>query len=485
MNAIKMSSTLQKGFEYLLHQQSVPGLWIGTISPLPYATAVCVIVLNRLNREDLLEKGIQWLRRKREEEMDDFNRTATDLALAEIENASREPLSEFKDLEIHSMYPFLHFLVSDPLAEPLDLKQYKGILGTVPLAYALKESVHAGPERVKAVLAYLKTLQDESGGFFEDIPGTACIALSLEQVKGQFCADELLEKSIDFIKSTQHSDGGWPPFPDLRTYDTALALDVLVEIKSIGKVESRLFQEGAKQLLALQHSSGGWPWSVSGEVDLDDTSLAVDILIRLGEEPSQYEKSIQLLLKSQKISGGWSAFGPQTAEVDTTCHVATALYRMFGVNDAVTKGMEWVVSQQTREGYWEAKWYESHIIGTSTAIATLRLAEDTYREAIDRGVSFLIGRQNQDGGWGMRVSTPEETASALIALSSYTEMLDEHHTSINMGIQWLERSQKPSGLWKPSIIGRFITGSPYLYGDSVYVQSRCLRALTEVALQAG
>ena len=482
MNAIELSSTLKKGLEYLLQQQSAPGLWIGTISPLPYATAVCSIVLHRLNMEDPLEKGIHWLRRAREEEMDNFNRVATHLALDEIENSSHEPPSGFKDLETHSMYPLLHFLVSDPQPELLDLKQYKCILGTVPLAYALRESVKAGSEKVKTALGYAKTIQDESGGFFEDIPGTACIALSLKRLKEQgFCVDELLKNSLGFIRSTQHKEGGWPPFPDLRTYDTALALDALVEAQSTGKIDSRLFQEGAKQLLALQHSSGGWPWSVFGKVDLDDTSLAVDILVRLGEELSHYEKSVELLLESQKISGGWSAFGPQAAEVDTTCHVATALYRMFGVNAPFTKSMDWIVSQQDKEGFWGAKWYESLIIGTSTAVATLGVAGDIYHEAVDRGVSFLISQQNEDGGWGTPASTPEETANALAALSGYKEKSHEHYKSIAMGVQWLQQSQEPSGAWNPSIIGRFITGSPFLYGDSVYVQSRCVRALTDVS----
>jgi hypothetical protein len=66
--------------------------------------------------------------------------------------------------------------------------------------------------------------------------------------------------SLDLIRRTQTSDGGWGPYPDSppETFDTALVLLALQEMREATGVKAML-QRGRAFLLAEQETDGGWP----------------------------------------------------------------------------------------------------------------------------------------------------------------------------------------------------------------------------------
>jgi Prenyltransferase and squalene oxidase repeat len=68
------------------------------------------------------------------------------------------------------------------------------------------------------------------------------------------------EASLEFLRRTQTSDGGWGPYPDSppEAFDTALALLALAELRAEPGVP-QMIQRGRAFLTATQLPDGSWP----------------------------------------------------------------------------------------------------------------------------------------------------------------------------------------------------------------------------------
>jgi len=66
--------------------------------------------------------------------------------------------------------------------------------------------------------------------------------------------------SLDLLRRTQTSDGGWGPYPDSppETFDTALVLLGLGKLREEAGVKG-MIQRGRTFLLSQQEADGGWP----------------------------------------------------------------------------------------------------------------------------------------------------------------------------------------------------------------------------------
>ena len=92
----------------------------------------------------------------------------------------------------------------------------------------------------------------------DNVPNAA--ALLLFQARSHADSPVARQRSLDFLRRAQTSDGGWGPYADSppEAFDTALALLALAEFRSeTGVVE--IIQRGRKFLGVTQQPDGSWP----------------------------------------------------------------------------------------------------------------------------------------------------------------------------------------------------------------------------------
>jgi squalene-hopene/tetraprenyl-beta-curcumene cyclase len=130
------------------------------------------------------------------------------------------------------------------------------------------------------------------------------------------------------------------------------------------------------------------------------------------------------------------------------------------------RALAYLLGEQERDGAWFGRWGVNYVYGTSGALAAL--AQTPGGAAIDaalvRGAVWLRSVQNPDGGWGetvrsynepglrgIGVSTPSQTAWAIIGLLATVERLpqlgDDFAPAITSGVDALIRTQRADGTW--------------------------------------
>lgn len=286
------------------------------------------------------------------------------------------------------------------------------------------------------------------------------------------------------------------------SWDTALSINALAE-RDEASVRPRL--EAAVEWL-LDHEVkdpgdwreknpegpiGGWYFEYNNEFypDVDDTAQIVTAVskMKLEEEAvsqrwaAAAERAIAWMLTMQNRDGGWASFDrgcdkefltyipfadhnamidPSTTDI--TARVVEALARSGHepASPAIRRGIEYLLRQQESDGSWYGRWGCNYLYGTFLAMGALELAGDgkTERDAIARAAKWIRSVQNPDGGWGespesyadpsrkgMGVSTPSQTAWALLGLLSAGEAAGE---AVEGGIAYLQTTQLDSGEWQ-------------------------------------
>ena len=148
--------------------------------------------------------------------------------------------------------------------------------------------------------------------------------------------------------------------------------------------------------------------------DLDDTSLAFDMLVRAGKQPDPsvlqlYELEDHFMCQAYERNPSISAH----------VHLLDALSAspcFPGWQRMVDKTVGFLERSKTFGTFWFDKWHASPYYTTSHAIiAALETAPLLVQEAI----AWLIQTQRPNGGWGYLADTTEETALSLQALIVY------------------------------------------------------------------
>ncbi len=279
-------------------------------------------------------------------------------------------------------------------------------------------------------------------------------------------------------------------------WDTALTVHAMLEDGSTAAIASA--HRAAEWLKTLQVLDvvgdwavsrphvrpGGWAFQYNNAhyPDLDDTAVVVMALDRLDGQKYReaIERGTEWVLGLQSKNGGWGAF-----DADNTCHYlnhipfadhgalldppsADVTARCLGMlaqlgytidHPAVAASIAYLRREQEEEGCWFGRWGTNYIYGTWSVLNALNAIGIGRNDLmVRRAMTWLVSKQRDDGGWGEDgasyfpntpkgegcVSTPAQTAWALLGLMAFGEMDSE---SVSRGLGYVLNTQKADGLW--------------------------------------
>jgi squalene-hopene/tetraprenyl-beta-curcumene cyclase len=240
----------------------------------------------------------------------------------------------------------------------------------------------------------------------------------------------------------------------------------------------------------------GWAFEFNNPYnpDTDDTAMALLALKNCGyDDPVLYDRGLRWLLSFQCKDGGWAAFdkditnpllesvpfSDHNAILDPSCCNITA--RVLEVLAAfeyrpehrnVAKALRFLRAKQEPDGAWYGRWGVNYIYGTWQVLRGLSAIGINMDEPwTQKGRTWLEAHQNPDGGWGETcesyddpslrgrgVSTPSQTAWALMGLCSFSDLNRE---SIRRGLNYLVTTQNSDGSWSEDLITG--TGFPKVF----------------------
>jgi squalene-hopene/tetraprenyl-beta-curcumene cyclase len=262
--------------------------------------------------------------------------------------------------------------------------------------------------------------------------------------------------------------------------------------------------------------ASGWAFEYNNVFypDTDDTAMVL-MSLRLVRPEDQstldqlFRRAIAWQLSFQCRDGGWAAFdkdvttpwledmpfADHNAILDPTCSDLTArtleLLGYIGFDPkqrSVREAIQYLIDTQENDGSWYGRWGVNYIYGTWQVLRGLRaIGEDMTQPWILRGRDWLESCQQEDGGWGETCATYENPGSKGIGESTASQTSwavmgisacgDLNRPSIQRGLDFLLRTQKPDGSWEePQITGTGFPGVFYLKYD-FYRQNFPLLAL--------
>ena len=262
--------------------------------------------------------------------------------------------------------------------------------------------------------------------------------------------------------------------------------------------------------------ASGWAFEYNNVyyADTDDTAMVLMALRLVQPEESQslnelFRRALGWQLSFQCRDGGWAAFdknvttpwledmpfADHNAILDPTCSDLTARtlellgYIGFDRNEkCVRDAIKYLVATQDDDGSWYGRWGVNYIYGTWQVLRGLRaISEDMTQDWILRGRDWLESCQNADGGWGETCGTYENPSTKGIGPSTASQTAwaimgicacgDLDRPSVQRGLRYLLRSQKPDGSWdEDEITGTGFPRTFYLKYD-MYRQNFPLLAL--------
>ena len=157
---------------------------------------------------------------------------------------------------------------------------------------------------------------------------------------------------------------------------------------------------------------------------------------------------------------------------DVTGHVLEALGEMgLAHSPEVESAIRYLRRVQRPDGSWFGRWGVNLLYGTSAALVGLRkVNEPVQAPYIQRALKFILSHQNEDGGWGEscasyglqppqgpHISTPSQTAWALMALQSCQTDDESFDLQISRALDFLRSREGPDGFVEKEFTG---TGFP-------------------------
>ncbi len=306
-------------------------------------------------------------------------------------------------------------------------------------ANPLRKLVRSAAE--KTLLKKLAAIQPESGGFLEATPLSSFVAMSLSSVFGAH--HPVAANCLDFIEQSVRSDGSWPIDSNLSVWLTTSAVKALdgagcLKLIDAGSttrwIEARQ-SRGVHPYTGALPGAWGWTHLSGGVPDVDDTSSAILALTALGGSAKAVADGARWLLSLQNSDGGWPTFCRgwgklpfDTSSPDLTAHALRVLAaaKIKGAEAAISSALRYLQRSQQENGAWVPLWFgnqsapgkRNEVIGTSLVLRALREL-NVLDDAAAAATGFLVTSQNADGGWGGAAgvaSTTEETALAVSAL---------------------------------------------------------------------
>jgi squalene-hopene/tetraprenyl-beta-curcumene cyclase len=235
---------------------------------------------------------------------------------------------------------------------------------------------------------------------------------------------------------------------------------------------------------------GGWYFEFNNEFypDTDDTAQVLLALSKVDNPRERYQhqvaqRALAWEFAMQCRNGGWGSFDkdntkmifqyipfadhnamldPPSVDITGRMLETLAVYGYTRDDKRVQKAIDFIFKEQEPDGSWFGRWGVNYIYGTFLVLRGLdAIGVDHLEPQIQQAAEWIRMVQNSDGGWGesvgtydepdtrgIGVSTPSQTAWALMALLAAG---DDRSDSIAKGVRWLLGRQREDGSWDESM----------------------------------
>ena len=284
-----------------------------------------------------------------------------------------------------------------------------------------------------------------------------------------------IESAARFLEESVRPDGFWSDFLTLAGESVYWVTGYVgYALAGEGSWQSdegkrRALTTAGSRVLERQYEDGGWGYGPGVPSDADSTSWCVLFLSRLGTQGAESrERALRFLLRHQSpLDGGFRTYatprdvgrymmldssvsfeGWSSSQMCVT-PVAAQAVAAAGSPLGVQEALGFVRAGQTAEGFWEPYWWSERLYATVNCMELLQ-ARGTGEDAglVVRALDWIARTQLPSGAWSESPSAagvPFSTALALRGLmASPRPDLSE---SIWRGAQWLLTDQLADGSW--------------------------------------
>lgn len=199
-----------------------------------------------------------------------------------------------------------------------------------------------------------------------------------------------------------------------------------------------------------------WLWGYNDHVmiDADDTSFALQLLVRLKRpiriadlaqfyQPQLKAYTTFILPRSIAMAAKLSGFA--SAENNDSIHleVNANLFHLFKLLQLENKiNYQLLIDSQSPQGYWEGYFYPSKFYATYRSLKIL-CDNNHYKKTVDKALRFLYHSQHADGSWG----TPGNPYDTAFAIQSLLFCMSGDKVAIAKGAVYLLSTQMHDGAW--------------------------------------
>ena len=342
----------------------------------------------------------------------------------------------------------------------------KALAKTSPSSKSLRHAYRIlSSEKNKVIGDHYRLLElQRPDGSWDGLARNTVLALTALRHTGLSNDDTVFERGWRFLRGQQHwSTAGLVQNP--CDFSTILHATAIRSLHSMGATSNSV-AGSTLSLLHAQRASGGWGIGSQLFTDIITTSLSLDALAAIGDQPIETgwarRRAVMLLLSIQHRDGGWPlylktknpyAYRPTLqrsgSSTDASAMALLALAHQEsshpGHYNTLRKGVSYLTDIQRKDGMWSSDIIGNDLYATAHAVEALSRANaDLSRRAILKGIRVLREQQHEDGGWGKSgQSTPAETAWVVRALQRVPGL---YKNSISRARHYLMSELDESGL---------------------------------------